>query len=85
MTHVLTARQLLSSALGCYLAGDDERAAELGQHALVLATRAKDSETLTDARDLVSACRRHLTRPNAKLKLPDGSSNTWGDDGWGIG
>lgn len=67
MTHVLTARQLLSSALGCYLAGDDARAAELGQHALVLATRAKDSETLTDARDLVSACRRHLTRQIARI------------------
>lgn len=62
MTHVLTARQLLSSALGCYLAGDDQRATELAAHALVLATRAKDTETLTDARDLVSACRRQLTR-----------------------
>lgn len=62
MTHILNARQLLSSALGCYLAGDDQRAEELASHALVLATRAKDAETLQDARELVVACRKHLTR-----------------------
>lgn len=62
MTHVLTARQILSSALGCYLAGDDRRAAELATHALALATRAKDSETANDAREVIVGCRRALTR-----------------------